>query len=166
MSDNLAYRVTFKDKNNALHTLEVFAPSKEEIVRAILAINNIPKENICAMDPIRVSLEYFKKNIKVLPRALTKEEMNAKIIEHVKALVKYWETVESPYASRVEGMAFSMLTMIDGSTMNVPPLSLYPDTSEDNIACAIRDGENYWPNNKEAVNEQTMLHELFYTDKK
>jgi len=85
----------------------------------------------------------------------TVEEVRAEVLEHVRLMVKYWSELpgEMSVADRCDGVAFSILTMIDGSTP-VPPLLL--------SVLAEDDDPEY--TNGMMINPDCMLHELMHRD--
>jgi hypothetical protein len=95
------------------------------------------------------------------PRAYTREEVTEQILEGVVRNVRYWQKQPScgTMEDRVEGVAFSILSMLDGSTMDIPAFNLSPDTEEDHINYCIEEGQNYYDPDTVV---STSLHELFH----
>lgn len=74
---------------------------------------------------------------------MSKERLRAKFMRDVQEIVKYWtEEPDIKMEVRVEGVAFSILTMIDGVSVGVDPVDL---TIKDIV-----------------INDDVMLHELFH----
>jgi hypothetical protein len=96
------------------------------------------------------------------PRAYTAQEVTEKILEGVVKQVRYWQKQPScgTMENRVEGVAFSILSMLDGSTMDLPAFNLSPDTEEDHINDCIEEGKNYYDPDTVV---STSLHELFHS---
>lgn len=94
-----------------------------------------------------------------MSREFTKEEVRDQVLKHVKTMVAYWSAIDLPPADKCDGIAFSILTMIDG-VASVPPLSLWVDTSEEWQQECKENGEDYYPL-KVCINDDVMLHELY-----
>jgi len=95
------------------------------------------------------------------PRPYTTEEAVNNLMEGVVHNVRYWQTQPNcgTMEDRVEGVAFSILSMLDGSQIDIPPFSLMPDVDEDYVDDCIENGDNYY--NPDTV-ISTMLHERFH----
>lgn len=94
-----------------------------------------------------------------MSREFTKEEVREQVLKHVKTMVAYWSSLDLPPADKCDGIAFSILTMIDG-VASVPPLSLWVETSEEWQQDSKNRGEDYYPL-KVCINDDVMLHELY-----
>ena len=95
-------------------------------------------------------------------RAYTQEEVREQLLGHIQHLCHYWATVKltdtpDTIRERLDGLAFSILTMIDGCS-GLPAFDLIPAPHEEDKAFAINEGENWY--DKEVINE-CQLHELF-----
>ena len=94
-------------------------------------------------------------------------------------LIRYWETVEDkPFphnnfeakpktpGDRLEGLAFSFLSMLDGACMDVPAFTLYPDPHPEDKQFHKDEGSNWWPEEKDGVTvhggDWPQLHEYFH----
>lgn len=81
------------------------------------------------------------------PRAWTEEEMRDKLIEHIWSLVDYWNRDDLPAAKtqrdRLSGMAFSILSMLDGATMDIPGVDLVLQPHPDDKDYLKSSGENW-----------------------
>lgn len=101
------------------------------------------------------------------PRAMTKQEMADRFLKTVVALARYWATVpaeklmpdQKPEYARVSGMAFSMLSILDGCNMGLPAFNLVPVCDEGDRDYMARAGENWWQ--EIAINDETTLHAIF-----
>lgn len=79
------------------------------------------------------------------PRAYTAEEVRAQILTHIAAMSKYWAEVPGQsIQDRCDGVAFSILTMMDGCTMALPQMDLKLNPHpEDQEFCKSK-GENWF----------------------
>jgi hypothetical protein len=84
-----------------------------------------------------------------MPRAHTTEEVRTKFLDHVTMMVRYWETVQTggdkTTRERLEGLAFSMLVMLDGASSGLPKFIVQPDPHPSDRQYHIDQGENYFP---------------------
>ena len=95
------------------------------------------------------------------PRAFTKEEMREKVLAHARHLAHYWaNTDENSVLGKCEGVAFSMLCMIDGVS-GLPAMDLSMQPHEDDKQYNIGLGEN-WVEPGMVINDDCYLHELFH----
>lgn len=95
------------------------------------------------------------------PRAYTADEVRDKLLDHVRALARYWAA--SPDKSpleRCEGVAFSILALLDGSHCGIPGFDLYPSQHPDDKAYHAARGENWY--DEDVLVNDCQLHELFY----
>ena len=115
-------------------------------------------------------------NKKSRPRAYTVEEMRNMFLDHMKAMAQYWASVdltgkefavdikkdgESLY--RLEGLAHSILVMLDGGTLVTPAFDLIPSPHPDDEEHLRENGENWWT--KVIINE-CQLHDEWYARSK
>lgn len=101
------------------------------------------------------------------PRAYTAEEVRDKLLAHVRAMVAYWDTVttnEGPMTQRerLDGLAFSILVMLDGDTMDLPAFDLYPAPHPEDKAFHQQEGENWFD---PECPVSYALHEFYYIKK-
>lgn len=81
------------------------------------------------------------------------------VLDHIAAMVRYWlnESRTPSAAEKLDGLAFSFLTMIDGDSGFMPAFDLIPGPHEDDQEDSRSEGENWWP---EGVNiSDGSLHE-------
>lgn len=63
---------------------------------------------------------------------MTEEKVREAFIEHIWTMINYWENLpDSSERSKLEGIAFSILTAIDGDTLSLPKFILAPDPHPD-----------------------------------
>jgi hypothetical protein len=102
------------------------------------------------------------------PRAYTAEEVRDMLLSHVRAVAQYWANLPESdpatgkshtIADRCEGVAFSILSMLDGCSMGLPAITLKLDPHEDDQAFLQSEGENWFEPGMEL---SFMLHEHFH----
>lgn len=94
------------------------------------------------------------------PRAYTSEELRNNVLNHVRLMVEYWATLPGlDERSRCDGVAFSILTMIDGSA-DQPPMALVALSSDEDKKYSVEKGEN-WVEHGTVINDDVMLHEEY-----
>lgn len=96
------------------------------------------------------------------PRAITAKEGAVQFLSHMAGLARYWATVDQPDGpktplERCNGLVFSILATIDGSSSDLPALNLVPAPHADDRDYCISVGENYWT--PEPINADVTLHE-------
>lgn len=103
------------------------------------------------------------------PRAYTSEEVRDQLIAHVWGIVRYWGGHGGSNVPKdrdkddcLEGVAFSILAALDGSSMAVPGFQLSPDPHPDDEEYLRSQGEN-WYDPETVIEDQ--LHEHFYRQK-
>lgn len=84
---------------------------------------------------------------KRVPRAYTEEEVRAMFLEHIWDLVRYWERTAPPQstADRLAGLAFSILSMLDGSSTELPAFRVVCNPHPSDEAFCKEQGENWFP---------------------
>lgn len=97
------------------------------------------------------------------PHELTEEEVREKFLRHVWGLVEYWGKVEGA-DNRLEGLAFSILTALDGAALSLPAFIVAPYPHPEDKAYHQGEGEDWYPENDSAKvngNISGSLHEHF-----
>lgn len=104
------------------------------------------------------------------PRVYTDEEILNKVMAHIWSLIDYWDEVENrPSREKITGAVFSILSMLDGCSTELPGFLIAPRPHEDDKDYLVDQGENYFPENHEIENQlkgeigKFMLHEQFYS---
>ena len=93
-------------------------------------------------------------------RAYTPEEVQDQLIGLLRQYARYWS--ELPGANikyAVEGMAFSMLVILDGDT-DLPAFDLVLRPHPDDQAFHVERGEEYYQDGM-VINADVALHEIF-----
>lgn len=102
------------------------------------------------------------------PRAYTSEEATKMFIDHVRTMVMYWNNlpgldmatgIERTQLDRLDGLAFSILTLLDGDSMALPMCRVLVDPHPADKAYHQSEGENWFEPETEL---DGPLHELFY----
>lgn len=80
------------------------------------------------------------------PRAYTTEEVRDKILSHMHNLVKFWahESRVTDVEVKLDGLAFSILSMLDGCSINLPAFNLVPDPHPDDMEYHRENGDNWF----------------------
>lgn len=94
-----------------------------------------------------------------MSREYTEGEVKYNFIKHVVELINYWEMHGESKRDALEGLAFSILSTIDGSAADLPAFILAPDTnSEEYVEYCIKEGIDYYP----SIDIRGSLHEYFH----
>lgn len=95
-----------------------------------------------------------------MSREYTEEEIRAKFLMNVWSILNYWknESRAKTIDEKMEGLAFSILVMLDGGNAMMPKFKVSPDPHPDDKEFYIKNGENYFPENCDIAG---CLHELF-----
>jgi hypothetical protein len=99
-------------------------------------------------------------------RPYTQEEAQKEFLDHIKMLVNYWSKIDETKKECLSGLAFSILSMLDGCT-NLPAYEVIPIPHPDDKQYKIENEENYYepvdlPENIITIHGGHMLHEIFY----
>lgn len=98
------------------------------------------------------------------PREYTTDEVRELFLDHVRQMVLYWERESRPKTTRerLEGLAHSLLVLLDGGTV-LPGFIVAPRPHKDDKAFCKSDGENWFPEAPDVPSDiGGCLHELFY----
>ena len=92
----------------------------------------------------------------------TKEEVREMFLDHIRCLVKYWDQVDTKNTEeKLDGLAFSMLNIFDGSTIPFPAFDIVAKTHpNDKDYC--KENNERWFEDGTIINDDVMLHEIFY----
>lgn len=98
-----------------------------------------------------------------MSRAITKEEARETFLEQIKTIVDYWSELEQPKSvkDRCDGVAFSILAMIDGCSVGIPALDISISPHPDDKQYHIDNGEN-WYEDGMVINDDCLLHEIMH----
>lgn len=80
------------------------------------------------------------------PREYTRKEMQDKYLQQIRAMIAYWKTEKNAptLKEKMEGLAFSILVMLDGKSV-LPGCEVKPYPHPDDKRYQITSGENYYP---------------------
>jgi len=94
-------------------------------------------------------------------RAKTADEIRDEILEYIHRLVDYWDRESQTPNTRdkLDGLAFSILTMFDGDGGMIPAFDIICSPHPDDEAYNKSRGENWYP--AVQINEYP-LHEMWY----
>lgn len=112
-----------------------------------------------------------EKNEDNKPREMTAREVAVLLVEHIHDLCWYWGGLPGKSTrERLEGLAFSILSTLDGSG-ELPCFIIATDPPEEDKAFYIEQGSNWYPTQDPSVFEQLRepisplreftLHDLF-----
>jgi len=93
----------------------------------------------------------------------TKEEMRQMFLDHCKSIAFYWSHLEDKTPrERCDGVVFSMLNVFDGCSGGFPcAINLVMDPHPEDKDSTSLNGE-YWVEPGQVINDDVMLHELFF----
>lgn len=99
-----------------------------------------------------------------MSRQYTKEEVREQFLAQVRVVYNYWAMLPCKSdIERCEGVAFSMLNILDGTSAALPAFNLSVCPHHDDKAFLIGEGENYYGENQ-VINDDCMLHELLFKE--
>lgn len=102
------------------------------------------------------------------PRAYTAEEVHERLLAHARTMALYWATLPDrdpatghplSIRDRCEGVAFSLLVMLDGDSMVLPRVRLALDPHPEDQEFLKGEGENWFEPGQEI---EGPFHEFFY----
>lgn len=107
------------------------------------------------------------------PRELTTKEVRDRFLSHVRTMVDYWATIpdtdlgdgETEAHRRVSGVAFSILALLDGSSIGIPGFIVAPCPHRYNRESCMRAEENWYPENHDSEVNCDIggdLHEYYH----
>lgn len=101
-------------------------------------------------------------------REYTEDEVRENLLSYIWTMISYWkdEARKPDTQGKLEGLAFSILTALDGCANGVPAFIVAPNPHPDDKDYLIDNGENWFPENHESevkCNLSGSLHELFFS---
>jgi hypothetical protein len=109
--------------------------------------------------------------INVTAKQLTQKEIQEIFLGHISTMVDYWaeESRTPDTLEKLEGLAFSFLTMLDGSCMDIPAFLVVPAPHPTDKEYCQEMEQDWWPQPPEGLEEKAvdvhgpnMLHELWH----
>lgn len=84
-----------------------------------------------------------------MSREKTAVEVQQGFLEHIWDLIEYWEKENRAETSRdkLEGLAHSILAMLDGCSMGLPGFAVIPNPHPDDKRYYIENEEDWYPDN-------------------
>lgn len=94
------------------------------------------------------------------PRVYTPDEVRDMLMDYIWGTVDYWDTVEGErdQRSRLAGLAFTLLSTLDGCSAELPGFLVTPMPHETDKDYHQEEGQNWFPEDKPDLG---MLHEYF-----
>jgi hypothetical protein len=98
-----------------------------------------------------------------MTKPYTKEEMRQMFLDLCRDTARFWSKVENRTPQEMcDGVVFSMLNIIDGTSSGFPAaISLQMEPHPDDKQYNIDNGEQ-WVENGQIINDDIMLHDLYY----
>jgi hypothetical protein len=92
------------------------------------------------------------------PRAYTEEEVRSKFLDHVRLLVSYWDGQPTTSRNKLDGLAFSIMTTLDGGS-GLPGFIVTPNPHVDDKEFNRAEGNNWYPDDCDIAG---CLHDQYY----
>jgi hypothetical protein len=94
------------------------------------------------------------------PRAYTDEEVREQFLEKVYDIKEFWEkeTKQKSTKDKLEGCIFSILALLDGSSINFPAVALIASPHSDDEEYHKKLGEN-WIEDGTLIGDNVELHD-------
>lgn len=97
-----------------------------------------------------------------MSKPYSKEEIEDNFLAHIHTLVDYWENESRTKTSKekLNGLAFSILSMLDGCSGEMPGFEVKAIGAKEDIEFFLQTGQDYYPLEGEDI--AGSLHEKFY----
>ena len=81
------------------------------------------------------------------PREYTEKEVRAAVLDHIWGMIAYWRDEERrpTVVGKMEGLAFSIMSMLDGSAVGLPNFIVAPDAHPDDKEYSKKHQEDWYP---------------------
>lgn len=102
------------------------------------------------------------------PRQWTEKEIREKFLRQVAGMSEYWAKLQpvdgtpKTVQERLDGLAFSILAMLDGCNIGIPGFIVAPAPHDDDKEYCINEGENWFPQQADLCDIGGGLHELYH----
>lgn len=97
-----------------------------------------------------------------MSRPMTKQECRDRFLSEIREYARYWESLGGQSTrERLDGLAFSVLALLDGESAGLPGFTVIPCPHPGNRDYYMGKGEDYWPDD---VDISVCLHEEFFKD--
>lgn len=97
-----------------------------------------------------------------MSRAYTREEVREKFLNAVRDMANYWAKQITSKEDVANGVAFSILGIMDGCNLEIPPMDLVVRSNASDKEYSIKNGEN-WYEDGMVINGDVSLHDIYYT---
>jgi hypothetical protein len=102
-------------------------------------------------------------------REWTGDEIREKFLGHLSNMVDYWADLTSDgkagspktIRDRLNGLAFSFLSMLDGCVMDMPAIELVPTPHSEDKHHHQDHGNNWWPEPPPEIEDATTIHGIY-----
>lgn len=101
-------------------------------------------------------------------REFTQEEVQTQFLNYVRMLSEYWLNDSRTFdvKKKLDGLAFSILTMLDGGAADMPAFAVIPNPHPDDKGYRKAIGANYYPdfneNDEAFCNIAGSLHDRLH----
>jgi len=82
------------------------------------------------------------------PRVKTVNEIRKDVLNHIYDIIEHWEYAEYPVRARLEGLAFNILSMLDGESGCLPQFIVAPAPTPTDDKYYKNRNENWYPSNE------------------
>jgi len=84
-------------------------------------------------------------------REYTVTECRKMFLDHIRASVRWWlnETRVSTTEEKLDGLAFSILVLLDGGRIDIPGMTLIPNPHPEDKEYHKEQGQNWWPDDED-----------------
>jgi len=94
------------------------------------------------------------------PKKISAKKARTRFLSHIKMLVKYWANVDGiNVEEKLDGLAFSILATIDGSSIELPAMDLVLRPHESDKDYCKSNGEN-WFEDGQVINGCELHYEF------
>ena len=99
-----------------------------------------------------------------MSKKLNEQEVQERFLNHVRFMVEYWgEGLDEVAKSKLSGLAFSILSAIDGCSSDLPPFILAPLCTKEDVKFYKEQDMDYYPiSPKVECDIAATLHENFH----
>lgn len=95
----------------------------------------------------------------------TKEEVREMFLEGLREIADFWANVETnppkTIKERCDGLVFSILNIFDGTTADMPAMSISLEPHEDDKSYYQAEGKK-WFEQGMVINDDVHLHDMYY----
>lgn len=97
-----------------------------------------------------------------MSKAQSPDDLRDRFLNELRGLVAYWDGLPNLTSKqKLDGLAFSVLGLLDGCTPDFPAVDLVMRPHPDDKAYSQERGED-WVEDGTTINEDAMLHELWH----